>query len=420
MISLHHLRSDPDHYREGACRKGVPAPIDEILALDERARRLRTDVEATRAKQHRASAEIRGRPSDEHRGRLGGMKRRIQEGETELSELDTRIHDLCLLVPNPPHESVPMGISDADNVTVRTWADKPVFDFPPLPHDVIGEKHGLFDFERAAKISGSRFAVLKGDAARLQRALITWMLDVATQEHGYTEILPPHLVRRESMVGTGQLPKFEDDAYRTDDDLFLVPTAEVPVTNLYREEILDGADLPICHVAYTACFRREAGSAGKDTRGYIRMHQFDKVEMVRFTTPGTSLDDLELLTVHAEEILQRLGIHYRVIVLCTGDMGFTQHKTYDVEAWAPGMERWLEVSSCSVFGDFQSRRANIRYRAGAGEKPQFVHTLNGSGLALPRVVDAVLETYQRADGTVTVPEVLRPYMGGRESIPSGR
>ena len=264
---------------------------------------------------------------------------------------------------------MPVGRDEHDNVTVRTWGEPSRLGFPPLPHYEIGERLGIFDFERAAKISGARFAVLRGDGARLQRALITWMLDVGVREHGYTEVLPPYLVRAECMVGTANLPDKEGMAYQTTDDLYLVPTAEVPVTNLYREEILDAADLPICHVAYTACFRREAGAAGKDTRGYIRLHQFDKVEMVRFTTPETSLEQLELLTGHAESLLQRLGIHYRVLSMCTGDMGFAQSKKYDVEAWAPGMQRWLEVSSCSAFGDFQARRCNIRYRPAPGERP---------------------------------------------------
>jgi seryl-tRNA synthetase len=307
---------------------------------------------------------------------------------------------------------VPVGKDEDDNVTVRTWGEVPQLGFPALPHYDIGERLGIFDFERAAKISGARFAVLRGDGARLQRALITWMLDVGVRDHGYTEVLPPYLVRTECMVGTANLPDKEGMAYQTNDDLYLVPTAEVPVTNLYREEILDAADLPICHVAYTACFRREAGAAGKDTRGYIRLHQFDKVEMVRFTTPETSLEELELLTGHAESLLQRLGIRYRVLSMCTGDMGFAQWKKYDVEAWAPGMQRWLEVSSCSAFGDFQARRANIRYRPAPGERPRFVHTLNGSGLAVPRVLDAILETYQQADGSVEVPDALWPYMGG--------
>ena len=416
MIPLQELRADPDRFRRGAEVKGEGGPVDEILDVDARARKLRAEVEQRRAEQRRAGEAIRGKPSDEQREQLTALKSRIQEGEAELGELESRLEQLCLMVPNPPHESVPVGKTSDDNVTARTWGEQPSFAFQPLPHYDIGERLRIFDFERAAKISGARFAILRGEGARLQRALITWMLDVATREHGYTEILPPQLVRRDCMVGTGQLPKFEEDAYHTEDDLFLVPTAEVPVTNLYREEILDGADLPVAHVAYTACFRREAGSAGKDTRGYIRLHQFDKVEMVRFVTPESSLDELDLLTGHAESLLQRLGIHYRVLLMCTGDMGFSQWKKFDVEAWAPGMGRYLEVSSCSVFGDFQARRANIRYRPAPGEKPRFVHTLNGSGLAIPRVLDAVLETYQQEDGSVVIPDALRPYMGGQERL----
>ncbi len=348
------------------------------------------------------------------------LRGRIQSAEAELAELEERLQSLLLYVPNPPHESVPVGDDESGNLTVRTWGEAPELGFAPLPHYELGERLGIFDFERAAKISGARFAVLRGDGARLQRALITWMLEVATREHGYTEVMPPYLVRPECMVGTANLPDKEGMAYQTNDDLYLIPTAEVPVTNLYREEILEGAALPICHVAYTACFRREAGAAGKDTRGYLRLHQFDKVEMVRFTTPERSLEELELLTGHAESLLQRLGIHHRVLLMCTGDMGFAQWKKYDVEAWAPGLGRWLEVSSCSVFGDFQARRANIRYRPAPGERPRFVHTLNGSGLAIPRVLDSVLETFQREDGSVLVPEPLLPYMGGTSVIgPAG-
>ncbi len=420
MIPLQALRDDPDQFRRGAELKHESAPIDEILELDVHARRLRNEVETAQAERRRASSAIRGAPTDDERARLNELRAQVQAGESELAEIETRLRDLLLYVPNPPHESVPVGKDEHDNVTVRTWGEPAELGFPPLPHYEIGERLGIFDFERAAKISGARFAVLLGDGARLQRALITWMLDVGVREHGYTEVLPPYLVRTECMVGTANLPDKEGMAYQTTDDLYLVPTAEVPVTNLYREEILDGADLPICHVAYTACFRREAGAAGKDTRGYIRLHQFDKVEMVRFTTPETSLDQLELLTGHAESLLQRLGIHYRVLSMCTGDMGFAQWKKYDVEAWAPGMERWLEVSSCSAFGDFQARRANIRYRPAAGERPRFVHTLNGSGLAVPRVLDAILETYQREDGSVDVPEALVPYMGGvKRLVPPG-
>ncbi len=412
MIPLQDLRDDPDRFRRGATNKKQSAPVDEILELDTRARRLRTRVEQDQAERRRASSDIRGKPSDEQRARLSALKELIQSSEADLGELEARLHSLLLYVPNPPDPSVPIGADETESVPVRHWGEPPHFDFEPLPHHELGERLGIFDFERAAKISGARFAILRGQGAHLQRALVAWLLDVATTEHGYSEVLPPSLVRRECMVGTAQLPKFEEEAYRTDDDLFLIPTAEVPVTNMYRDEILDGADLPVCHVAHTSCWRREAGAAGKDTRGYIRLHQFDKVEMVRFVTPESSADELELLTHHAETLLQRLGIHHRVLLLCTGDTGFAQAKTYDVEAWAPGMRRWLEVSSCSVYGDFQARRAGIRYRPAPGERPRFVHTLNGSGLGIPRVLDALLETYQGADGGVDVPQVLRPYMGG--------
>lgn len=416
MIPLQRLREDPEAIRSGAALKGEAAPIDEILELDARARRLRTEVEASRAQQRRTSSAIRGAPGDDQRRALTELRQRVQAGESELGALESRIDELLLHVPNPPHESVPPGSGESDNVVVRTWGAPAEFDFDPLTHFEIGERLGLFDFERAAKLSGSRFAVLYGEAARLQRGLASLFLDIATREHGYTEVAPPYLVRRESMVGAAQLPKFEDQAYKTEDDMFLIPTAEVPVTNLYRGEVLAGTDLPIAHVACTPCWRREAGAAGRDTRGYIRLHQFDKVEMVRFTTPERSLDELELITAHAEAVLQRLGIAYRVLIMCTGDMGFAQSKKYDLEAWAPGMRRWLEVSSCSTFGDFQSRRAGIRFRPPDGGRPQFVHTLNGSGLAVPRTLAAVLETYQQLDGTVLVPSALQPYMGGLGTI----
>ena len=416
MLPLQRIREDPESVREGARRKGESAPVDEILALDERARALRASVERARAEQKRASRELRGAPTDEQRAQLDALKQRMQAEEADLAELDARVATLLLEVPNVPHESVPIGRDESDNVVVRTWGEPPQFDFTPLPHYELGEQLGIFDFERAAKLSGSRFVILRGDGARLQRALTSYMLDLATTEHGYTEIAPPYLVRREAMVGTAQLPKFEDDAYHTEDDLFLIPTAEVPITNLHSGEILDGADLPLRYVGFTPCWRREAGAAGKDTRGYVRLHQFEKVEMVRFTTPEASLDELELLTQHAETVLQRLGIHHRVMLMCTGDMGFAQWKKYDVEAWAPGLGRWLEVSSCSVFADFQARRANIRFRRTHGDKPEFVHTLNGSGLGVPRPFDAILEAYQEADGGVRVPEVLRPFLRGQERL----
>jgi seryl-tRNA synthetase len=416
VLPLQRIREDPESVREGARRKGESAPVDEILALDERARALRASVEIARAEQKRASRELRGAPTDEQRAQLDALKQRIQAEDADLAALEARVATLLLEVPNVPHESVPIGRDESDNVVVRTWGAPPELDFTPLPHYELGERLGIFDFERAAKLSGSRFVILRADGARLQRALTAYMLDLATTEHGYTEIAPPYLVRRDAMVGTAQLPKFEDDAYHTEDDLFLIPTAEVPITNLHSGEILDGADLPLRYVGLTPCWRREAGAAGKDTRGYVRLHQFEKVEMVRFTTPEASLDELELLTRHAETVLQRLGIHHRVMLMCTGDMGFAQWKKYDVEAWAPGLGRWLEVSSCSVFADFQARRANIRFRRTPGDKPEFVHTLNGSGLGVPRTFDAILEAYQEADGGVRVPDVLRPFVRGMERL----
>jgi seryl-tRNA synthetase len=415
MIPLQRIRDDPDAIRRGAALKGETAPVDEILALDAQARTMRAEVERLQAERNAASRQIKGKPTDEQREQMQQLRQRIQDMEAELSALDAQIDNLLLYVPNPPHESVPVGESDADNVVLRTWGEPPSFDFEPRPHYDIGDALGIFDFERAAKLSGARFALLRGAGPRLQRALALWFLDEAAK-NGYAEVSPPYLVRREAMVGTANLPKFEADAFHVDGDMFLIPTAEVPVTNLYREEILDGAQLPIKHVAWTPCFRSEAGAAGKDTRGYVRMHQFDKVEVVKFTTPETSLDELESLVADAERLLQQLGLHHRVLSMCTADIGFAQWKKYDLEVWAPGMGRWLEVSSCSVFGDFQARRASIRYRPAAGEKPRYVHTLNGSALALPRVLDAVLETFQQADGSVLVPQVLRPYMAGTERL----
>jgi seryl-tRNA synthetase len=415
MLPIQRIRDDPEAVRDGARRKGESAPIDELLAVDAEARSLRTTVEQARAEQRAASASVRGKPSEEQLAALTALKQGIQEGEARLTELDQRVETLLLEIPNPPHESVPDGGGPEDNVVARTWGSAPTFTFEAQPHYEIGERLGVFDFERAVKISGSRFVVLRGVGARLQRALTSFMLDVA-RDHGYTEVAPPFLVRREAMVGTAQLPKFEEEAYHADDGLFLIPTAEVPVTNLYSGEILEAAQLPIAHVALTPCWRREAGAAGKDTRGYIRLHQFEKVEMVRFTTPEASMDELELITSHAEHVLQLLGLHYRVLLMCTGDLGFAQWKKYDVEVWAPGMQQWLEVSSCSVFADFQARRANIRYRPAPGEKPRHVHTLNGSALGVPRTFDALLETYQQEDGTVLIPEPLRPYLGGLDRL----
>lgn len=416
MIPLQRLREHRESIEQAIARKGETAPIDEILSLDVEARKARAAVEQLKAEHNQATASVRGVPSPEERAAMASRKQKIKEQEASMEELDAKIQDLLLYVPNPPHESVPTGKDEHDNVTVRTWGALPKVPFPLLPHYDIGERLGLFDFERGAKISGSRFTVLRGMGARLERALISFMLDIATNEHGYEEISPPYLVRRECMVGTGNLPKFEEDAFHADNDLFLIPTAEVPVTNLYRDEVFQEFQLPRAHVAYSACFRKEAGAAGKDTKGFLRLHQFDKVEMVRFVHPDTSLDELELLVGHAETVLQRLGLPYRVLLMCSGDTGFAQWKKYDLEVWAPGLGRWLEVSSCSVFGDFQARRANIRFRPKDSGKLQFVHTLNGSGLAIPRTLVALIEHYQREDGSVAIPEPLQPYMGGRTEI----
>jgi seryl-tRNA synthetase len=412
MLALSFIRENPDLVREGALRKGEPAPVDEILALDLRHRELLGEEEAARGEMNARSASLTRDEVDSARAELAQLKGRIQKLQEDRRQVQEQLNSLLLLVPNLAHESVPDGSSEDDNVVVRTWGERPTFTFSPKPHYDLGEALGIFDFERAVKIAGSRFALLKGGGARLERGLSQLMLDMATRDHGYTEIAPPYLVNRECMVGTGNLPKFEEDAFHVlEGDRFLIPTAEVPVTNLYRDEVLSADQLPIRHVAWTPCWRSEAGAPGKDTRGYIRMHQFSKVELVKFVRPESSLDELEGLVADAESVLQALGLHYRVRLMCAGDMGFAQWKKYDIDAWAPGMNRFLEVSSCSVFGDFQARRAGIRFRSGQG-RPEFVHTLNGSALALPRTLDCLLETYQTEQGTVVVPEVLSPYLGG--------
>ncbi len=422
MLPLSYIRDHPDQVRAGAQRKGESAPVDELLELDQQHRRLLAEEEAARAELNRRSAELGrlarggGPEAAGEREQLAALRNRIQESQASRKVLQERLEGLLLLVPNPPHPSVPDGLGDEDNVVVRTWGKPPQFDFSPLPHYDLGERLGLFDFERAAKLAGSRFAILRGVGARLERALGWLMLDVAVRDHGYREIAPPYMVSRDCMVGTANLPKFEEDAFHVlEGDRFLIPTAEVPVTNLYRDEVLDADDLPIRHVAWTPCWRSEAGAAGKDTRGYVRLHQFSKVELVKFTHPARSLDELDGLVADAESVLQALGLHYRVRLMCAGDMGFAQWKKYDIDAWAPGMQRFLEVSSCSVFADFQARRAGIRFRSGKG-RPEYVHTLNGSALALPRTFDCVLETYQTSRKTVKVPDALLPYMGGIQEI----
>jgi seryl-tRNA synthetase len=417
VLPLELIRKDPDRVRRAAQLKGEPAPIDEILALDERWREKLMQAENLRAGQKILSRQFAQTKDDRDRAKLKDMSDQVKSLTAEADGLRAELDDLLLRVPNLFHESVPVGEGEQDNVVLRDWGSKADLGFAPRTHYDLGEALGIMDFERAAKVAGSRFAFLIGEGARLERALAQFMLDVHTREHGYTEVWPPMLVNSASMTGTANLPKFGADAFKVEGhDLWLVPTSEVPLTNLHREEILDGDRLPLKYTAYTPCFRSEAGAAGKDTRGFIRLHQFSKVEMVKLTTAEASMDEFEKLTADAEDILQRLGLHYQVMVMCTGDMGFAQYKKYDLNAWCPGLGRYLEVSSCSVFADFQAMRANMRYRPARGAPPRFVHTINGSGLALTRTIDAIIETYQRPDGTITVPEVLRPYMGGLEVI----
>ncbi len=417
MLSLEFIRANPDAVRRAGELKGEAAPVDEILELDRVWREHQHVAEKARAQQNDLSKRF---AQSRDQIDLANAKQVGEESKREMAEADRikrELDDLLLQVPNLFHESVPIGETEAENVVIREWGTKPDLGFVPRTHFDLGEALGVMDFERAARVSGSRFAFLIAEGARLERALVQFMLDIHTREHGYVEVWSPMLVSSAAMVGTANLPKFADQAFKVEDrDLWLIPTAEVPVTNLHREEILDGERLPLKYVSYAPSWRTEAGAAGKDTRGFIRMHQFSKVELVKVTTVETSLDEFEKLTRDAEDILQRLGLHYNVLAMCTGDMGFAQYKKYDLNAWAPGLDRYLEVSSCSVFNDFQARRANIRYRPSRGAPPKFAHTINGSGLALPRTIDAIMETYQRSDGMITVPEALKPYMGGVELI----
>ena len=417
MLSLDFIRKNPDVVRRAAELKGESAPVDEILRLDSMWRSHLHTAEKIKEEQNKLSKEFAKSHDDGLKARLRQMadtaKSELSVAEAVKRELD----DLLLRVPNIFHESVPIGGTETDNVVVREWGTKPELDFAPRTHYDLGEALGILDFERAARVAGSRFAFLIGEGARLERALVQFMLDVHTREHGYKEVWSPMLVNSASMTGTANLPKFADQAFKVEDrDLWLIPTAEVPVTNLHREEILDPDQLPLKYVSYAPSWRTEAGAAGKDTRGFIRLHQFSKVELVKVTSAETSLEEFEQLTRDAEVILQRLGLHYQLVAMCTGDMGFAQYKKYDLNAWAPGLDRYLEVSSCSTFNDFQAMRANIRYRPARGASPKFAHTINGSGLALPRTIDAIIETYQRSDGNIAVPEALKPYMGGVELI----
>jgi len=425
MLDIRLIREDPDFVKQQMIALQDPeAPVDAVLALDEKRRSLLTEVEELKARRNSESKRIgqlmregRRDEADALKAEMGQVAEQIKILDDQVRVVDAALFDAMSRIPNLPLPGVPVGVDDGENVVVRTEGRPRQFDFEPLPHWDLGEALGILDFERGVKLSGSRFYVLKGLGARLQRALIAWMLDVHVNQQGYVEVYPPFVVREHCLFGTGNLPKFGDNLYRdAEDDLWLVPTAEVPVTNLYRDEILPPGSLPIYHVAYTPCFRREKMSAGKDVRGIKRGHQFDKVEMVKFVEPDQGEAELAKLIADAEAICRGLEIPYRVVQMCTGDLSFVAAAKYDLEMWAPGCQEWLEVSSCSLFTDFQARRANIRYRPEEGAKPRYVYTLNGSGLALPRVMIAVLETYQQQDGSVVVPEVLRPYMGGAEVI----
>ena len=414
MLSLQFIRENPDLVRKALQKRHDTAPIDEILALDEKRRRLLLEVEALRGRRNEVSKQIgkTGEKPPQLIEEVREIGNRIKALDEQLKSIDNDLNDLLLRVPNIPHPSVPVGSDETANVVVRSWGEARKFDFKPLPHWDLGEKLGIIDFERGVKLSGTRFYVLKGLGAHLQRAVTSFMLDLHISEHGYTEIYPPFMVKRECMVGSGNLPKFADNLYHDEeDDFWFVPTAEVPLTNLHRDEILTPGTLPLYYVAFTACFRREKMSAGKDTRGIKRGHQFDKVELYKFVAAESSDEELEKMVNDAETVCRKLGIPYRVKELCTGDLGFASAKSYDIEMWAPGCGEWLEVSSCSNCSDFQARRANIRFRPEQGSRPRFVHTLNGSGLALPRVVISLLENYQQPDGSIVVPQALRPYTG---------
>lgn len=422
MLDINFIRNNPDKVKQAITHKRENTDnVDQILELDSKYRATIHACEQLKSKRNERSREVselkkKGQDASliiEETKKIGDD---IKSMEEKQKELESQINNLLLRIPNIPSADSPIGKDEHDNVVVRTWGQRKTFDFDPLPHWELGRVLDILDLERSSKISGSGFILLKGLGSKLERALFSFMLDVHTRDHGYTELFPPFLVNRASMTGTGQLPKLEDDMYRTSaDDLFLVPTAEVPVTNIHRNEILSHKDLPVYYTAYTPCFRREAGSYGKDTRGIIRVHQFNKVELVKLVKPETSYGELESLLNNAEKILQLLGLEYRIAQLCTGDMSFAAAKCYDIEVWAPGLNKFLEVSSCSNFESFQARRINIRFRDENG-KLQFVHTLNGSGLALPRTVIALLETYQQKDGSITIPDVLQPYMGGIKAI----
>ncbi|MBM7650495.1 seryl-tRNA synthetase [Bacillus ectoiniformans] len=423
MLDSRYLRNNFEDVKKRLQYRGEDlSAFDNYEALDQKRRELLVKVEELKSKRNEVSQQVaqmkREKQDADHLIKeMREVGEEIKELDNELRQVEEELEGLMLTMPNLPHESVPVGETEDDNVEARNWGEVPSFDFEAKPHWDVADELGILDFERAGKVTGSRFVFYKGMGAKLERALISFMLDLHSDEHGYEEMLPPYMVNRASMTGTGQLPKFEEDAFLIEkEDYFLIPTAEVPVTNYHRDEILDIEKLPISYAAYSACFRSEAGSAGRDTRGLIRQHQFNKVELVRFVKPEDSYAELEKLTGHAEKVLQLLGLPYRVMSMCTGDLGFTAAKKYDIEVWIPSYGTYREISSCSNFEAFQARRANIRFRREANSKPEHVHTLNGSALAIGRTVAAILENYQQADGSVVIPEVLRPYMGGKEKI----
>lgn len=422
MLDPKLIRENPQIVAESLKKRGNEFDVQRLVVADEKRREVIKAVEALKSEKNTTSDQIAklkkaGGDAQEQIERLRSLGKQIDELERELKTAEAEWESLIMIVPNIPHMTVPIGTGDEDNKVVKVWGEKPVFDFQPIPHWDLGERLDILDFKRAAKITGSRFTLYKSYGALMERALINFMLDLHVMRHGYTEVLPPFMVNRDSMTGTGQLPKFEEELFKLQGfDYFLIPTAEVPVTNIYRDEILKEAELPVKFVAYTPCFRAEAGAHGKDTRGLTRQHQFNKVELVKFSLPDSSYDELEGLLLDAEDVLKNLKIHYRVSSLCTGDLGFSSSKTYDIEVWLPGQDVYREISSCSNFEDFQARRAKIRYRKANG-KIDLVHTLNGSGLAIGRTTMAVMENYQNADGSIEVPEVLRPYMQGITRIP---
>ena len=417
MLDIKTIRNNPDMVKQAVRNRNgnLDAVIDELLSIDAERLKLTSQVESLRAEQNAASKQIpmlkkQGQSTDELMARMKEISEKIKEDGKLQSELEAKQRELILCIPNIPHESVPVGHDDSDNVEIRRFGEPKIFEYEPKAHWDIGADLGILDPETAAKVTGTRFHFYKGLGARLERSIINYFLNTHT-ENGYTEILPPFMANRASMTATGQLPKFEEDAFKLTNDYFLIPTAEVPVTNMHREEILDGKNLPLSYAAYSACFRAEAGSAGRDTRGLIRQHQFNKVELVKFADPENSYEQLEKLTNDAERVLQGLGLPYRVVCLCSGDLGFSSAKTYDIEVWMPSYGRYVEISSCSNFEDYQARRGSIRFKKDVKDKAQLVHTLNGSGVAVGRTVAAILENYQNADGTVTIPDALVPYMG---------